>query len=222
MTEAVLFDLDETLTDRGASVRRYAARLRSDLAAELRNVIDDELARVITVADAGGYAPRPEVFTALQNQIDWPKAVSVSELADHWNVHFPRSAVARPGVASTFDALRSRGYKLGVVTNGVSRRQTAKLETLGLADHLAALVISEDVGVKKPAAEIFLRALRALGCACGASWFVGDHPANDVDGARRVGMRGVWLRGVHEWPTALEPAEYRIDAIPETLAVVDR
>jgi putative hydrolase of the HAD superfamily len=58
-------------------------------------------------------------------------------------------------------------------------------------------MISEAVGVKKPDARIFAQALAAVGCRASQAWFVGDHPVNDVLGAAAVGLRPIWLTGVH-------------------------
>ncbi|GAA3314664.1 hypothetical protein GCM10020331_007770 [Ectobacillus funiculus] len=49
-------------------------------------------------------------------------------------------------------------------------------------------------GLKKPQAEIFLRALERLDVSPEESVYVGDHPENDVIAARNVGMNAVWKK----------------------------
>jgi putative hydrolase of the HAD superfamily len=56
--------------------------------------------------------------------------------------------------------------------------------------HFAGLVLSHEVGARKPGPEIFGHALRLAGCLPGECVFIDDLPAN-VAGARAVGWHGV-------------------------------
>jgi putative hydrolase of the HAD superfamily len=56
--------------------------------------------------------------------------------------------------------------------------------------HFAGLVLSHEVGARKPGPEIFGHALRLAGCASEECVFIDDLPAN-VAGARAVGWQGV-------------------------------
>ncbi|HEX7036549.1 MAG TPA: HAD family hydrolase, partial [Pseudomonadales bacterium] len=62
------------------------------------------------------------------------------------------------------------------------------------------VVVSEEVGVRKPDAEIFRIAADRLGIAPARSWFIGDNPTIDIVGARDAGFRAIWLRGTRPWP----------------------
>jgi len=55
------------------------------------------------------------------------------------------------------------------------------------------VVISEDVGVVKPAPAIFEIALRQLGCASAQAVMVGNSWETDILGARQAGLSAVWL-----------------------------
>jgi putative hydrolase of the HAD superfamily len=61
----------------------------------------------------------------------------------------------------------------------------------GLLEHVDALVTSAEVGVAKPAAGIFERALELAGTRPDEVIHVGDSLENDVAGARAVGIRPV-------------------------------
>jgi putative hydrolase of the HAD superfamily len=67
----------------------------------------------------------------------------------------------------------------------------ADAEALGLAPLLDTMVFSEEVGVQKPAPEIFLHACRELGVEPEDAIFVGDRLETDVQGAANVGMTTV-------------------------------
>ncbi len=98
------------------------------------------------------------------------------------------------------DSLRARGIKTGLVANSwpdPGRVLRADAEAFGLAERLDALVFSEELGVRKPAPEIFLHACRQLEVEAGATMFVGDNLVTDVQGAANVGMttvQALWFR----------------------------
>ena len=54
------------------------------------------------------------------------------------------------GAGAILELLRGWGFKLGIVTNGSEKGQSAKIDVLGLRGLVDAVVISEIVGVKKP------------------------------------------------------------------------
>jgi putative hydrolase of the HAD superfamily len=138
----------------------------------------------------------------------------------HWDTWFPLSAVAREGLEETLTALHAQGIRLGIITNGVVRRQQPKIETLHILPYLSTVVISEAVQVKKPDPRIFTRALAEVGCAASQAWFVGDHPVNDVLGAAAVGLRPIWLTGVHPWPTDYPAPLWQVGALIELVDLV--
>jgi HAD superfamily hydrolase (TIGR01509 family) len=98
------------------------------------------------------------------------------------------------------EALRERGLKTGIVANAwpdPGRVPRADAEALGLGVLLDELVFSQEVGVRKPAPEIFAHACRELAVDPAAALFVGDDLVNDVQGAAAAGMRTVqalWFR----------------------------
>ncbi len=202
MTAAVLFDLDCTLTDRPATVRRFADRFVAAFGGRVGGG-GTEVAAVVTAADRCGYAPRTAVAAALASRLPWCQAPEPGELLAFWHSTFPDLAVARSGAADVLADLRAAGVRTGLVSNGAGTTQRRKLAATGLAASFDTVVISGEVGLRKPDAAIFLLATRRLGVAAGDAWFVGDHPLLDVDGPRRAGLTAAWLAGAHPWPDAL-------------------
>ncbi len=90
------------------------------------------------------------------------------------------------------EALRARGLRLAVVSNWDSRLRNI-LEAHRLRPHFDAVVISAEVGWRKPHPAIFHRALELLGAEPGEVLHVGDSVGDDVDGARGAGIRPVLL-----------------------------
>jgi putative hydrolase of the HAD superfamily len=222
MRKAVLFDLDDTLSDRRASIARYARRFHADFLDDREGVDVAGTEALIHDVDRGGYAPRDQVFSALLRGLPWRGPPDVSRLADHWAATFPAETAGREGLLSTLEELRRRGFVLGVVTNGGERIQQSKIDALGIRALMGSVVISGVVGFDKPDVRIFERGLGELGCAGRDAWFVGDHPRNDILGAAAAGLQPVWLRGVHEWPAGTPLPSHQIDGLGELLEIVDR
>jgi putative hydrolase of the HAD superfamily len=81
-----------------------------------------------------------------------------------------------------------KNYRLAVISN-FDKRLRAILDGLGVAAHFEHLVISGEIGVEKPAPQIFGHALELMGVAPHEALHVGDHPVHDWQGAEAVGMR---------------------------------
>lgn len=95
-------------------------------------------------------------------------------------------------VRPALDSLRQT-YRLGVITNGAVCLQNEKLAGSGLASLFDVITVSADVGRAKPASEIFMCALEEAGIKASRAFMVGDSIHRDVEGARKVGLRAVWL-----------------------------
>lgn len=218
--QAILFDLDETLTDRTQSIVHYAERFQHDFTDHLASTTVSTIAAAILTADVRGYRPREEILRDFSQRLPWRTVPDVSRLRMHWDTCFPLSVVARVGLEETLSALHTRGIHLGIVTNGEVRFQEQKIKQLSIGRYLSTVVISEAVQVQKPDPRIFAHALAEVGCAALHTWFVGDHPINDVLGAAAVGLRPIWLTGVQPWPPEHPAPRWQIAALDELLTMV--
>jgi len=116
-----------------------------------------------------------------------------------------KHVVLHPHHAEVLARLHRRA-RLAVCSN-FSHTDTARavLAEAGLLTHFDAVVVSMDVGIRKPRAEIFLAALGALGAEPAEALHVGDSLDADVAGAAQLGIRPVWLtRRVRDPRAALE------------------
>jgi putative hydrolase of the HAD superfamily len=99
---------------------------------------------------------------------------------------------ADEGAGEALRALAARGLRLAVVSNTMRTPGSALrkiLEAHGILRAFAYLVFSDEVGVRKPAAEIFHVALREIGVDPAEAVHVGDDATLDVLGARNAGLR---------------------------------
>src|SRR5205823_12064018 len=91
--------------------------------------------------------------------------------------------------------LGRRGYILGLESNYDRRLRRVVAGTPGLQP-IRQLVISSEVGWRKPAPEFFAAVCRAAELPAEQIAFVGDDRDNDYDGARRAGLRAILLADV--------------------------
>lgn len=116
----------------------------------------------------------------------------------------------------------ARTHRLAVVSNfDWSPTALAILDAAGVRDVFAAIVVSDQVGWRKPRPDIFRRALEATGAEAARSLFVGDKAELDVAGAHGVGMDAAWINpGREPLPPGMKPPEYEIRDLAELEAIV--
>jgi putative hydrolase of the HAD superfamily len=108
---------------------------------------------------------------------------------------FAAAGQPHPDVYDTLTALRHKGYLTGIITNGTARTQSLKIDHSRLRRYVDLVVLAGEEGIQKPDVRIFRMAAARLGVPTTACMFVGDHPQNDLEGARAAGfhpVRKVW------------------------------
>ena len=186
-----LFDLDNTLLDRRASFRAFAAAFIGARFPEgnLPDYLESMIA-LMEALDDDGYGKKSVLYETVVEKWNL-KDVTAGELtAIHYQA-FARYVAPDPDMAEVLDALAPR-YLLGLVTNGTSEGQNAKIDNLGIRDRFGAVVVSGDLGIHKPDPRIFHLCLERLGVAPDRAVYVGDHEGNDVRGAQDAGLRAIW------------------------------
>jgi len=103
---------------------------------------------------------------------------------DQWRLY--------PEVEGVLKDLRSRGMKIGVISNWSTRLRHIAQAT-GLDALVDFIVASSEAGVRKPDPHIFHVALHRAGVSPGQAVHVGDQVEDDVRGAERMGIRPVLL-----------------------------
>ncbi len=95
-------------------------------------------------------------------------------------------------VETTLAALKSNGYRLGVISNFDTRLYDV-LEALRLRSYFDSIHISTEVGAAKPDPAIFCAALTDNGLQPSQALHIGDSLIADVQGAEAAGMAALWL-----------------------------
>src|SRR5438477_99507 len=90
-------------------------------------------------------------------------------------------------------AARRGGLRTALLTTAPGAVQRPKVEQCGLAAHVDFVGITGEIGHWKPAPQAFLHVLARLDVAPADAVMVGDSLDFDIEPARRLGMRTVWV-----------------------------
>ena len=122
-----------------------------------------------------------------------------------------RSVRAHPNVTS-----------IGLVTNGPSEVQHAKIDLLKIREEVDFAIISGDVGCEKPHPDIFDAALIAGGSPPHQTLFVGDSEEFDMVGAKNAGLTPIWInRTGRPWQLPSPPPPHTISTLSAILDMLD-
>jgi HAD superfamily hydrolase (TIGR01509 family) len=209
---AILFDLFDTLVDLDwdalPEIEVLGRRIRSthralyealrphspvDFDTFARTLREVDLELRATRAQAGLELPTVERFTVLLQRLGVPSLELAEKLTEVHMAGIHALVRPLPHHEGVLERLR-RHVQLGVCSN-FSHAPTARkiLKEVRLLQHMDAVVISVEVGVRKPRPEIFETILGQLGCAPNETLHVGDALSADVNGATLVGITPVWL-----------------------------
>ncbi len=224
---AVFFDIDDTLYSTSA----FAARAR-------RNSIEAMIRLGLAVSPEAAYAELLEVIAEFSSNDEHHYERLLSRLPGHArracdaNLLTASAVVAYhetkarelkpfPEVHEVMNALRADGRRIGIVTAGLTVKQSEKLVRLGMPAHLqpGSVTISDEVGISKPNPKIFLRACERMGVVPASSAYVGDHPLLDIDPANQAGLLTFLVRrpepeGVRRPDGKTPPAHVLVDLRP--------
>jgi FMN phosphatase YigB (HAD superfamily) len=124
----------------------------------------------------------------------------IAAALDDYSASFVARMPPDPAATTTLRALASSGFRVGILSNWpLAATIDRYVEATGWTGWLAAVVVSQRVGVIKPHPAIFRAAELALGFqgegAAERIVHVGDDWAADVVGARNAGWHAAYLRG---------------------------
>ncbi len=224
MIKAVVFDLDHTLFDRHGTLRAVTPALRRRFPTNPA-LTDDRIADLWCYADDryvyDGWSYILEYLT--QNGV-FTEPVDYADYRTFVFENFARTAVPYPFALPMLNTLKARGLKVGLITNGQHALQYKKLDMTGLRYVFDEIIVSGDVMVDKPDPEIFLMMCEKLGVEPGETVYVGDNPVCDVEGARKAGLKTIWIRSTRVDGAACRPDEMANDVreIPLLVDQIDK
>lgn len=111
--------------------------------------------------------------------------------------HFLDLCACKPGVVEgaheLVAALREKGYRMHICSNGFHEVQYRKLRACGLLNSFDTIILSEDAGANKPSAQFFDYALAQTGAKRESTLMIGDNYQTDILGALHAGLDAMYL-----------------------------
>jgi HAD superfamily hydrolase (TIGR01549 family) len=117
--------------------------------------------------------------------------------------------------------LKRKGLQLAIISNMLlpGKLLKAKLQETHILPYFDHITVSSDIGFIKPHPEIFRQTLAQSQLRANEVVFVGDTYEQDILGAKRAGLKTVWLNHQHKSQTLVinDPADFEIGALAELI-----
>ena len=213
MIQAVFFDMDDTLYDTSgfASIARRAA-VKSMVHNGLQCSEEEGYEHLMEIVREKG-SNYSKHFNILTNDINGSEdpLIIVNGIITYHNTKFAMLKL-QPDSFAILLYLKSKGYKVGLITKGKEFKQWEKLIRLGLYPFFDEIVTSESVGVEKPDAKIYQIAMDRLNVTKGTSIMVGNNFDVDIMGAYNAGMQSMIINSklTDEQNKKLEQLNYQV------------
>ncbi|HFU4026036.1 TPA: HAD family hydrolase [Streptococcus suis] len=177
MIEWIFFDLGSTLLDEEVAYRYYIKRCVKKL-------------QLLGIVEVSEQSYREKIEANAHQNLD-----PIGSTWQYFAQTEPRPLWTNEGVRlypETIDVLEklSQNYRLGIVANQSSTAREL-LKEWGLDSYFQVIILSEEVGIRKPDTRIFKLALEEAGISADKAVYVGDRYENDILPAKSLGMRTV-------------------------------
>ncbi len=199
----IYFDIDDTLLDHRAAERAALADLHGAFAECFNGCSVEELQEVYYKHNldlwrqyADGAIAKDVLkrrrFEHLVQTLAMAEEVEAEALGAHYMRRYAEHWTFPDAARRAFKRLADR-YPVGLLTNGFTETQWAKLRRFPLLRHRAAVVlVSEEVGHMKPHPALFAHATEAAGVPAEDILYVGNSYYSDVQGGLRAGWQVAW------------------------------
>ncbi|MCX6818862.1 MAG: TIGR02253 family HAD-type hydrolase [Candidatus Aenigmarchaeota archaeon] len=226
MIKAVLFDLDNTLID---FMKLKKKSCEAAIKAMINNglQLDEKKAMHILFDLYDKYGiEHGKIFQKFllrtKGRIDW-KILTAGIVAYRRIQADYRKPY--PDVPRVLRLLKNKGLKLGVVSDAPSLKAWIRLNEIKIADFFDVVIAYDETKRKKPHELPFRAAIKKLGIKPEEILFVGDNPKNDINGAKKLGMKTALalygIQGKFKKYMLKYRADYAINNVKEILDIVD-
>ena len=121
------------------------------------------------------------------------REINADEMNSHYLSEMPKQNHLIDGAIDLLDYLKSKGYKMFIITNGFREVQYKKLFNSGLQPYFEKVFISEEVQAPKPDPAIFEHAIKSANAKKASSIMIGDDYEVDILGAISFGIDVVYF-----------------------------
>ncbi len=218
--KAVVFDLDDTLY----AERQYAFSGFDAVAVKFEDMLGPKERAAARMRELFDTDQRHRVFDALLAEkgiAATPQRIQMMVAA--YRAHAPRITLF-PDADAALTRLR-KTHKLGLITDGPSVMQWAKIDALRLRDRFDAIIATDDLGLgfAKPHPRAFEQMVERLHVQHSECAYVADNPQKDFIAPRKFGWRTLELNrpgGIYQ--NAVAPSGGESDRMSTSLEELER
>ncbi|RAN78430.1 HAD family hydrolase [Bacillus sp. SRB_331] len=190
----MLFDLDDTLLDRDKAVDNLFLLVLEKRYEDVSDTVKNNMLQKFKEYDKREYgiSDKTIVLESLFDEFAPKYRLPRNYIQDFWNENFPKCFSIDQNTILFLNHIK-RHFKVGIITNGSTQRQKAKIMNTGLNEYFDTIIISEEVGFSKPDKRIFELALNKLNVQSEDVLFVGDDLEKDIAGCQNANIKGIWF-----------------------------
>jgi len=195
MIKAILFDLDNTLIDftkmkvescKSAIKAMIKTGLKIDEKTGLKKLMDTYF-RVGIESDIG--------FTKfLEEQMGEVDDAILHAGIQAYLKRKPNFLKPYPYVLETLEMLKSKNFKLGIVTDATREKALTRLKAMEITNFFDVIITYDESKVKKPEELPFRLAMEKIGVKPEETLFVGDSFRRDIEPAKKIGMQTLLIK----------------------------
>ncbi|MGE6591100.1 HAD family hydrolase [Bacillus mycoides] len=190
----MLFDLDDTLLDRDKAVDNLFLLVLEKCYEDVSDTVKNNMLQKFKEYDKREYgiSDKTIVLESLFDEFAPKYRLPRNYIQDFWNENLPKCFSIDQNTILFLNHIK-RHFKVGIITNGSTQRQKAKIMNTGLNEYFDTIIISEEVGFSKPDKRIFELALNKLNVQSEDVLFVGDDLEKDIAGCQNTNIKGIWF-----------------------------
>lgn len=223
MIRAVIFDIDNTLTDfmrmKRASVD---CAVECMIDAGLKVEKDAMVEKIFDIYWKDGVEDQKILDKVLQKEfghIDYK--ILAAGIIGYRRAKAGTMSLY-PRVAVTLIELMRTGVKMVALSDAPKLEVWLRIVGLGLHNYFDHVITSEDTGVKKPAPQAFRKALDVLGTKAEETLMVGDWAERDIVGAKGLKIKTAWAKYGNTFDTKDSGADFELDDVYQLIDIIRR
>lgn len=203
MIKAVIFDLDGTLCNTTDVIEdalrgiftKYTSKFPNKSVGDLVSINIKTFENLIADPNVPLSAAIIRVWFEVFEQLKMkPSLKIILQLIEHVRYEVNKRVRLNDGILELINYLKSKGIKIGVLTNGIFIDQANKLVKLKLDGLVDYLVTSDMCAVDKPDPRIFKYLLDKMSVSPKQALMIGDNITQDIKGAHAVGLTTIYLK----------------------------
>ena len=226
--QAVIFDLDNTLTD-FMKAKEYAVRAAAEamIDAGLSGTVQEIRDGIFEIYDVVGIEHQRVFDRFLENRTGEVDARMLAAAVVAYRRAREASLVPYPHVRRVLHRLAKEGYKLAVVSDAPRFEAWLRLTYLRLNHVFDVVLTFDDTGHHKPSPVGFEMVLKQMGVEPHRAVNIGDWPERDIVGGTDAGLHTVYAKygdtygskdRTEKGPSG---AHFEIDSLHKLLDVLD-